>query len=693
MNIKPQVALSQDFLSKMVKIPHKVQAKILKWSLHFQSDPTATGINYEKLTMCKDKNLRSVRINQDWRGIVFQPPKGNVYVLMYVDHHDDAYRWAKNRKIVIHPSTGALQIVVTEEIHQSVLTDAVTQTLYGELTDQELLSLGTPVDLLTKVRQVVSEDDLDAMENILPVEAFEGLFLVAAGDTVTQVLAAREVFMPETVDVEDYDKAFDTPESQSRFFVLKDDDALITAMNSPLELWRIFLHPSQKRFAIGDRNGPMRVLGGAGTGKTVLAMHRAVWLAEHRTGLGQKVLFTTFTRNLAVDIEQNLKKLCTPSIFEKIEVINLDAWVFRFLRQRKYLHRILFDYKKDELALKIWENALTIRDTSIPELDEIFYREEWENIIQSQGIENLNDYRKARRVGRKKVLTRKKRDAIWPVFEEYRTQLSSNKLKEFNDAYRDAATEMRNKGLHSKYSAIVVDETQDFGSQALKLLRAMIVGDKNDLFFAGDGHQRIYKRNRAVMGQCGIKIQGRARKLYLNYRTTDEIRHYALGILEGREIDDMDGGCDENKRYKSLSHGPNPRLEKVENLEAAAKRILKIIKDWTNDQEGEIQPTTCVIASKSSILSGLQTRLEGAGTSCVILSRNKVDERNPKMLRLSTMHRAKGLEFDQVIVLLDGALPKNADESDNTPNLVYVALTRARRHAALIELSLKLKDF
>ncbi|SVE61915.1 uncharacterized protein METZ01_LOCUS514769, partial [marine metagenome] len=229
---------------------------------------------------------------------------------------------------------------------------------------------------------------------------------------------------------------------------------------------------------------------------------------ENHTQDEQKVLFTTFTKNLAIDIEQNLKKLCPPNLLKKIEIINLDAWVYRFLRKQKYEHSIIFNYKNNPTALAAWEKAMVIRDTSIQGLDETFYREEWENIIQSQGITDLESYLKARRVGRKSLLNRKKRLAVWPIFNEYRVQLSLNRLKEVDDAYRDAAELLKDPEIKTMYSSIVIDESQDFGTQALKLLRAIIPEGKNDLFFVGDGHQRIYKRNQAVMGQCGINIRG-----------------------------------------------------------------------------------------------------------------------------------------------------------------------------------------
>src|SRR5207247_1562159 len=277
---------------------------------------------------------------------------------------------------------------------------------------------------------------------------------------------------------------------------------------------------------------------------------------------------TTFTHNLAVDIETNLSTLCPRDIMSRIAVCNLDAWVLRFLRSKRYEQSIVYG-RQDEAAL-CWNLALAVKDAALG-LDDAFYAAEFEQVVLAQGVVTLDAYRSARRVGRGVVLSRAKRDAIWPVFEEYRAQLASRKLKEVDDAYRDTAA-LLSKGrgtTESSYSAIIVDETQDFGPQALRLLRAMIPAGTNDLFFVGDGHQRIYSRNRAAMSRCGIEIRGRSRKLYLNYRTTEEIRRRAVSLLEGCDIDDLDEGQDENRRYKSLSHGVPPIVVTEPTLDAA----------------------------------------------------------------------------------------------------------------------------
>jgi hypothetical protein len=769
--LKPTVALSIDFLSQAAKLPSAAHAKVLKWAMGFQNDPTSTGINYETIHS-RDPNLRSVRIDQDWRGIVHKPDKGSVYTLLYVDRHDDAYAWAKNRKVAINRVTGAMQLVTLEALQEVVDTtasqavpvakaggtmmsvaaagstpsaalggssgglsagstpvlpwaardagisapegDAVSAavaeliasvdalaaapwTPFVDLTDFELLSLGVPEDWLVRVRAIASEQALDALQASLPVEAYEGLFLVGAGDTVDTVLNARETRVDRTIDVEDFEAALKTPESQARFVIVADDTTMAAMLNAPLAQWRVFLHPTQHKLAQGGRSGPVRVLGGAGTGKTVLAMHRAKWLAEHATAPGRKVLFTTFTRNLAKDIEDNLRSLCTPSTMDRIEVRNLDAWVWGFLRSRRYPQRIVYDRQEDSAAKAAWQTALALRDTTL-DLPEGFYEEELEAVVLAQGVTTRDEYRTVRRTGRGVVLNRGKRDAVWPVFEEYRRQMASRQLKEVDDAYREIAQVLAkeaddaraaNKDWKGLYPSIVIDETQDFGPQALKLLRSMVPPTPNDLFFVGDGHQRIYPRNRAAMGRCGIDIRGRSRKLYLNYRTTAEIRNQAVALLEGVDVDDLDDSHDELRRYKSLSHGPKPTVHKAETTEAAVTAVVEALAAWRRrdtedpDPSGHV-PTMAALARTARLRDEIGRRCAEIGLSCVVVDKDQGADMQPGVIRLATLHRAKGLEFDRVAVLGQASALGAAEDTAQERSLLYVALTRARREAAMV---------
>ena len=701
MSLKPKVALSQDFLLNLSKLPSGVQSRVMKWAIRFQTDPKSSGINYENINAAADANMKSVRIDGDWRGIVFKPDRGDVYVLLHVNKHDEAYRWAERRKLIINPVTGAMQMIQVEEavdlaepsVASKVKNPAapapspVDQSKpYAQgVSDHDLMALGVPPDLLERIKVVGSEAELDAMQSALPVEAYEALFLLAAGDTADQILNARETRVDRQIDTTNYEAALQTPESQSRFVVV-DDEAMVAIMNAPLAQWRVFLHPTQHKLASGDRSGPVRVLGGAGTGKTVVAMHRAKWLAENRTHGKQKVLFTNFTKNLALDIEDNLKTLCTKATLEKIEVRNLDSWVHGFMRSRKLEHRIVYD-RNAEGALQAWQAAMTVKDVSL-DLPDSFYEEELEQVVLAHGVTSKDEYRAVRRTGRGVVLSRAKRDAVWPVFEEYRGQLASRKLKEVDDAYRDVATlldeEISAGKVPATYSAIVIDETQDLGPQALRLLRAMIASNPNDLFFVGDGHQRIYTRNKAAMSKCGIDIRGRSKKLYLNYRTTDEIRRQAVAVLEGCEIDDLDDGHDESKRYKSLSHGPVPHVINVPSNEEAMSKVVSLVKEWAKQDGADTGESVCVIASSKKTRDALARNFQSQGLQAAVIDENQNASAFQGATFFATMHRAKGLEFDRVIVLVPKAYLDDPLETDSKRKLIYVALTRAKKEAALL---------
>lgn len=702
-SLKPKVGLSQDFLMQLSKLPSGVHSKIMKWAVQFQADPTSSGINYESIKAARDPNLKSVRLDRDWRGIVFKPKNGDLYVLLYVDRHDDAYRWAENRKLTINPVTGAMQLVIIESstidqgsqpnpaatsLHDTATipsSKAIEKALFAEHDDRELMSLGVPEELLSDVRALITEQQLDVLQTRLPVEAYEGLFLVAAGDSVSQVLSARETRIDRKVDTTDFATALAAPESLSRFVIVDNDEAMMAIMNAPLAQWRVFLHPTQQKLALGDRSGPVRVLGGAGTGKTVLAMHRAKWLAENRTPDSKKVLFTTFTKNLAGDIEQNLRTLCSPNTLHKLEIRNLDAWVYNYMRTQKLEHRIVYDRKKDP-ALQAWRAALAVKDPKL-DLPEDFYELELENIVLAQGITTLDEYRVARRTGRSGILSRAKRDAVWPVFEEYRGQLSARKLKEVDDAYREIAELIRKDNTtNNLYSAIIIDETQDLSPQALKLVRALIPSGPNDLFFVGDGHQRIYSRNRAAMSKCGIDIRGRSRKLYLNYRTTDEIRRQAVALLEGCEVDDLDDGHDESRRYKSLSHGPNPEFTTAEGLEAAAEQAVKFVAALRIEHNKNPAYSVCVIAPGERERDAISKLLQAAGNKCVTITAESNHAEVSDAVHFATMHRAKGLEFDAVIVVAPLKYFGVPRDTQNQRKLLYVALTRAKRAAMVIQL-------
>jgi len=688
-----KVAISTDFLSAFSKLPKTQQGKTSKFITNFQKNPTASSINYEKIQDASDPDMRSVRIDQAYRGIVLKPEKGNVYLLLWVDQHDDAYTWARRHHCTINAATGGIQVYEADEAHVeapiAIQDETVTSHEFIEpLKDRELLRLGVPEALISLVRSIRTEVDLDRYESRFPSDASESLYMLFSGYSYEEIVNEREFSKEQEINTSDFSAALDRLVTQSRFFVADDEIELQAMLNAPLDKWRVFLHPSQKKMATGVKSGAVRILGGAGTGKTVVAMHRAKWLAENVVTGSQKILFTTFTKNLASDIKANLRSICSTETLAKIDVVNLDRWVNRFLRQRDYEYQIIYDGTDTRKSL--WQKAVDLAPVGMS-LPDAFYREEWQRVIQPQSIVSLEQYKRASRIGRGTRMNRSGRVKIWIVFEEYRNLLAQNKKKEVDDGYRDAAQLLQHESGPSPFAAVVVDEAQDMSTQAFHLIRQLGPEGTNDLFIVGDGHQRIYGRNKVVLSQCGINIRGRARKLRLNYRTTEETRQWAVNLLEGFPVDDLDGGIDDNRGYKSLAHGIAPQIEHFDSPEQQGDFIASYLNAIRN--KGLPLHNICIVARIKRELSLIQEQLGRVDIEYAEITAEEPDRGKEGAVRIATMHRVKGLEFDEVILasMNEGMVPlsraldgkgdavekRQADLEERA--LVYVSMTRAKK--------------
>ena len=694
---KPKMAMSSDFLDAFARLPRPQQRGVRSLISRFNADSTAGGLNYERIHAARDRAMRSLRIDQDYRAIVLKPEQGDVHMLLWADKHDAAYTWAARHECRIHAETGALQVYEprTEPSGEAEApaveapqAAAAEPPAFHGLRDRELARLGVPSAMLAEVRTVRDDAELDGMQPRLPLEAYEALFLYLAGESYEQLVLEREA-PPEPVDTGDFAKALARDDSRGRFVVVEDELELEAMLNAPLERWRVFLHPSQRRLVERQWNGPARVLGAAGTGKTVVAMHRARWLARNLPGRG-RILFTTFTKNLAADIEHNLRAICKPEEVARIKVTNLDRWVARFLRGRRYEFRIVFGREQEA-----WQTALDQKPSAL-DVPDAFYDDEWEQVVQAHGVTTLDEYLHVSRVGRGTRLNRGARARAWPVFEEYRTQLAERGLKEVDDAYRDAAALLQDDRDALDYAAVIVDEAQDMGAQAYRLIRNIVPAGANDLFVAGDGHQRIYGRNKVVLGRCGIDVRGRARKLRLNYRTTEQTRRWAGRLLAGRAIDDLDGGSDDDKGITSLTRGPEPLLRHFENREEQSAFIVAYLKQ-VQTEDASLRGV-CVVARTRRERDAIANALQEHDLPHVALEAGAVDTAETDGVRLATMHRVKGLEFDRVVmasinsdlVPLPIAIDARGDaverESAETEEraLVYVAATRAKKELLVL---------
>ena len=671
-----QVAILDEFFDAFARLPRQIQKKVTKFLRAFRENPTSSGINYEKIANFEDPKLRSARIDQAYRAIVVKPDKGNVYLLLWVDHHDEAYAWARHKRVEINPETGSLQVLTSVKVEVEVPEAAAgPEPLFAGLRDRELARLGVPADRIDDVRALIAADQIETLQAVLPPEAYEALVYLADGESLDEVERAM-ASVPESVDPEDFAAALERDTTRRRFMVVEHDEALEAMLDAPLERWRVFLHPSQRRLVEQRWSGPARVLGTAGTGKTVVALHRAAWLA--RTYPERRILFTTFTKNLAADLRSQLERLCSSEELRRIDVMHLDAFVQGLLKRSGYGYRIVYGGPQRDQA---WDRAMALAPG---EFDATFYRDEWELVVQAHGCESWEDYRGSSRSGRGVRLGRRQRKAIWPVFAEYRNRLEAARLREPEDAMRDAAALLHKGRIRTPYQSVLVDEAQDMSTSAFELLRVAIPAANDDLFIVGDGHQRIYRR-RVVLSRAGVEVRGRSRRLRVNYRTTEEIRRFAEAVLRGVDIDDLDGGRDDSRGTRSVTTGVEPEIRTFSSVEAEVQGIL----EWLGEGGG-----ACLVARTGALVDRYARLLDAAGVETRRIRRSEADDPRAKGLRLATMHRVKGLEFDRVVLAgADaGSIPRASRSKDaavreesmeKERSLVYVALTRARR-AALV---------
>lgn len=685
--------LSIDITCNMAleKLPATVRKQFWKLVQKISAHQEANGHNFERINAASDKRMRSLRIDQGYRAIALQ--EGNDLLLVHVDEHDKAYQWAERRRAVVDDITRSVRFViaVSEDITPAPAMPGQTPSkagLFDAWAEEDLISVGVLAEHIATVRAILEEDEITAAAGLDEVAQLS-LTGLAAGLSLEEVREELGLAGRPSHEVS-FGEALRSDIAQRRIRVLNDKD-LEDFIDRDMAAWRIFLHPMQRRLAEG-RKATTLVRGGAGTGKTVVAMHRARWLADQirrdPSRKGRRVLVTTFTRNLAADIRENLNNLCREHLSGPspvIEVMNLDAWVGDFLRARKFERNIVFN-GSTEMEL-LWDEALE-RFALPTGLSRLFVQDEWLQVVQAQGLEQMHDYFRAPRVGRGSPLSRPQRKELWAIYEFLRARMIEEGIAEPEDGYRAVRAILDAGAIALPFDHIIVDETQDMGEQAIRMLRAMVPEQENDLFFVGDAHQRIYPR-KASMSACGVNVRGRRSSiLRINYRTTEEIRRWAVRIMAGQTVDDMDDAAESAKGYRSLMHGPDPILAQAGSTAEELHQLVEWLGSLDLDQ---IAVGVCTFSNLQR--DKVSAHLAKSGLNATVLKHESDDPSTPG-IRLLTMHRSKGLEFDAVCLMFMGkpdfppgwmqradAFPDDAAREDaiqRLNSLVHVAATRAR---------------
>ncbi|MEB3223719.1 MAG: UvrD-helicase domain-containing protein [Candidatus Sericytochromatia bacterium] len=675
------VAISEEFFDALLALPRNDQRRVKAFIREFRANPKAPGINYERINQAADPKMRSARVNDDFRCILLAPEAGNVYILLWVDHHDDAYTWARRRRAAIHPQTGALQLFEVTSLEagaprhepRAKAVESAAPPLFVALDDETLSNLGVPEATLPLVRAMDNAAALEAIRGRLPAEAYEALTLLSLGFPLDEVLESRQA-PALVIDPDDYAAALRHPDSRRRFQLLTDDEALEAILGGTIAAWRTFLHPSQRELVERNFSGPAYLTGGAGTGKTVVLMHRARHLASRTfPDPDARILVLTYTKTLAGLISDGLDAICGPER-HRIQVLHLHQWARDLTRGlgRTYL------YPRRSEEESCWSQG---QAASAPSTFDVAYmREEWEGVIQAESITTLDEYMASPRVERSDTLTAKDRESLWRGFEAYRTALRALGGRDHQTQLVEVLNLLPALRHLFPYRAVLVDEAQDMGAIEWRIIRQIVPPAPNDLFIAGDPHQRIFPRS-ADLRACGIDVVGRTFQLRLNYRTTLAIQRWAVRSLAGHAVADLHGGFGSLGGYKPLRDGPQPEVMAFASKDAETAHIVS----WVAEQSRHCERRAiCVMAQHRDALRTYRDALAAAGIPSVVLGNEEPAE---DAVHLCSMRRAKGLEFKGVVLAgLDNAsFPPRAagaalgkEELNRHRRLLYAAASRAR---------------
>lgn len=671
--------IADTFTDSLLRLTAQEQKAVKTTAFDLQLNPAAPGMKFHKIDRARDPNFWSVRVNAEIRLIVHK--SAGSLLLVYVDHHDDAYKWAERRKIERHPTTGAMQLVEIRERVEEIASPRpqaeepvaapvpapVKPKLFENLRKFELMAFGVPEEWVDDVR-AADEDTLFDVITHLPQEAQEAILRLAVGERPEP---------PKVLPVEA--DPFTHPDAQRRFRVLTNVEELERALEYPWEKWAVFLHPDQRALVERSFGGPARISGSAGTGKTIVALHRAVHLARHSPD--SRVLLTTFSTALANALRIRLSHLAgnEPSVAGRITVEGIFDLARRLYTERFGALSIAGDDTIRAMLVDAAQKAQAAR------FDANFLLNEWADVVDAWNLQSWEEYRDVARLGRKTRIGGKQREQLWAVFGGVRAALDGCGLTTWPGVFARLTVGLSGGGPRP-FDFVVADEAQDLGVAPLRFLAALVGGRPDGLFLAGDLGQRIFQTPFSWKA-LGVDVRGRSHTLRINYRTSHQIRAQADRLLP-QSLADVDGLVENRRGTVSVFNGPPPAIKVVPNAEKETETVAA----WIGERLREgYQPHEIGVFVRAELqMERAREAVRLAKADCVELGEDAASAAGK--VAISTMHLAKGLEFRGVAVMAcdDGVLPLEerieavSDESDleevyNTErHLLYVACTRAR---------------
>lgn len=710
----------------MPKLDGSVKNKVYSLFEKLNEDDTTAGLHVEPMKNATDPRVRTARVDISFRAILFKIDDKSggepTYIYMGTWPHDEANALAERSVLRVNPINGVLEGIIGEldgeadRKKRTVIPDesgTISDHAGGYLAQSFALSDLTEtlgLDEALARRALAAADDYvltDIAEKAAVGWQGTALLDLATGMSIADIRAKHgldETAIDPALD-EDQQilKSLQHPATKMQFAYIEDNDELRRIIEAgDFAAWRTFLHPEQRKYAEASRNGPFRLSGGAGTGKTVVAIHRARHLAK--SDPAARIILTTYNTTLAKGLEADLATL-DPNL-KRTERVGEPGV---FVRGIDALAKAIVDHASDlsdaaeavfgrsfdfgpvrTRSAQVWREAIDTIDHGLPAgiATPTFLEAEYVAVVLANRITKVEQYARVARAGRGVRLSRSQRLGVWKLVESYRRHSQMEGTISFPEVLALAAEHLRQRGEAGgelPADHVIVDEAQDLHATHWALLRALVAAGPNDLFIAEDSHQRIYGQP-IVLSRFGIKIVGRSRRLTLNYRTTAQNLHFAIGILSGANYTDLEQGEEDVSGYRSARTGPVPELIECGSQVEELERASQLVRDWID--EG-IEPSSIAVLTRSQddrdrFVRGLGER----GVDARALDKSVALTGHPQVL---TMHRAKGMEFSRVILagVDDKHLPSTTslrsvpqEERDEAllreRSLLYVAASRAR---------------
>ena len=680
--MKKNIAITETYLNSVFKLDNQSKKLTLNTIAQLSENPKTPSLQIHSLHRVKcDAKFRSARVNDDLR-IIFAM-QGDTFTLLYVDHHDSAYDWCEGKYLNRTPF-GA-EYIYDEKIMLSSDFVPEEKDFFGDyelpllekanIKVKHLEKLDIPKIHAENLLTISNEDRFIEYIAIFPAEIQEALLDIVTGSKSFDMVYNE--LIDEDINV-DQEKPLEHKDSKRRFYITKSIEELEMLMeNDEFEKWTIFLHPSQEKLVKKNFNGPALIEGGPGTGKTIVGIHRAVYLSQnvYKAEDNKKILFCTFSKKLARVISKKLDRLMKQhNVKNNIDVVSVDSFIFSLLKKNLGSAKPISD------ANAIIEVIDRLYNKLNPKGSKGFYEYEYFEIIEKYNIKTLEEYLEADRSGTGMPLDQKARTIAWAFISEILKTKEENKVYTFVDRAYDLLEGLESGTIKKEYDSIIIDEAQDLETIKLRAICNCVRTDKNNILILSDMNQRIFRLS-TWKKDGGINVVGRTHHLSVNYRTTKQINDYARYQFVNSEMI-----TSHIKEYKSIFNGVEPLIESFQSESAQYKYVVTKVNELAENNYPAEQ--ICVICSTVDECKQVHSILTFSDVKSTILTGDVIPDSDTGIC-ICSINGVKGLEFEAVILFNYNNIGKSMLDDTQTAAIKinyekliecekYVAATRAR---------------